>query len=187
MSKKTPDNNDIELFRLTVGKVNPVSSDKVQLKPKAKPKPFPQAKTDNFSEKFSSDSFYDTEQLSHEDIMTFTAPGLQKNILKKLRKGYFGVHSELDLHGSTSKAAKQQLLQFLHFCVEDGVRCAHIIHGKGYRSSENFPVLKNNLNIWLRQHQDVQAFCSAPVRDGGAGAVYVLLRLSQKYRNQEDT
>ena len=186
MAKKTPDNNDIELFRLSVGKVNPVTNDKVQLKPNAKPKPLPQAKTDNFSEKFSSDSFYDTEQLSHEDIMTFTTPGLQKNILKKLRKGYFGVNSELDLHGLTSEAAKQQLLKFLHFCVEDGARCAHIIHGKGYRSSDNFPVLKNNLNLWLRQHQDVMAFCSAPVRDGGAGAVYVLLRLSQKYRNQED-
>ena len=187
MTKKYPDKDDIELFRQTVGKVNPVSSDKVQLNPKVIPKPFPQAKTDNLNEKFSSDSFYDTGNLSHEDIMTFISPGLQKNTLKKLRKGYFGVNAELDLHGLTSEAAKQQLLQFLNFCVEDSVRGAHIIHGKGYRSSNNFPVLKNNLNLWLRQHQDVQAFCSAPARDGGAGAVYVLLRLSQKHRNQEDS
>jgi DNA-nicking Smr family endonuclease len=56
------------------------------------------------------------------------------------------------------------------------------VHGKGYRSLDNQPVLKNNLNLWLRQHRDVQAFCSASPKDGGAGAVLVLLRLSEKYR-----
>jgi DNA-nicking Smr family endonuclease len=177
VKKKDPDKDDIELFRQTIGKVNLVTNDKVQLKAKAKPKPVPQIKTDSLSEKISADNLRDTEQLSHEDTMTFISPGLQKNVLKKLRKGYFGVNTELDLHGLTSEAAKQQLLHFLHFCVEDGIRCVHIIHGKGYRSSNNFPVLKNSLNLWLRQHQDVLAFCSAPIKDGGAGAVYVLLRL----------
>lgn len=186
MRKKIPDNTDSELFRLSVGEVNRVTNDKVELKPKARPKPFPQIKTNNLNEKLSADNFYDTEDLSHEDTMTFTSPGVQKNVLKKLRKGHFGIDAELDLHGLTSEAAKLQLLRFLHYCVEDGVRSAHIIHGKGYRSANNVPVLKNNLNLWLRQHQDVLAFCSAPARDGGAGAVYVLLRLSEKYRNQEE-
>jgi DNA-nicking Smr family endonuclease len=186
VTKKTPDNKDSELFRLSVGKVKRVTNDKVELSQKTKPKPFPQIKTNDLGEKLSADSFYDTEQLSHEDTMAFTSPGVQKNVLKKLRKGHFGIDAELDLHGLTSEAAKQQLLRFLHFCFEDGVRSAHIIHGKGYRSSNNIPVLKNSLNLWLRQHQDVLAFCSAPARDGGAGAVYVLLRLSQKHREQED-
>jgi len=57
----------------------------------------------------------------------------------------------------------------------------HIIHGKGYRSENSHPVLKNNLNQWLRQHRDVQAFCSASAKDGGAGAVLVLLHLAEKY------
>jgi DNA-nicking Smr family endonuclease len=37
-------------------------------------------------------------------------------------------------------------------------------------------VLKNKLNAWLRQRDDVLAFCSAPAHDGGSGAAYVLLR-----------
>lgn len=38
------------------------------------------------------------------------------------------------------------------------------------------PVLKQKVNLWLRQRQDVLAFCSALRRDGGTGALYVLLR-----------
>lgn len=186
MTKK-PDNSEIELFRQSIGKVKPVDSDRVVLKPKVKPKPYPQTKPTNFEEKFAGDSYYETEQLSNEDIMSFISAGLQKNVLKKLRKGFFGLDAELDLHGLTSSIAQQELLRFLHFCVEDGIRAVHIIHGKGHRSSDNYPVLKNHLNLWLRQHQEVLAFCSASARDGGTGAVYVLLRLAQKYREQEDT
>jgi DNA-nicking Smr family endonuclease len=61
----------------------------------------------------------------------------------------------------------------------------HIIHGKGYRSVDSHPVLKNDLNLWLRQHKDVQAFCSAPPKSGGTGAVFVLLRLSEKFTHDD--
>jgi len=51
-----------------------------------------------------------------------------------------------------------------------------IIHGKGYGSREQAPVLKNSLNSWLRQHPDVLAFSSTRPEHGGTGAVHVLLR-----------
>ena len=113
----------------------------------------------------------EVEKVGLEDSLSFIAVGLQKNVLKKLRKGYFGLDAEIDLHGLTSDEAKRQLLNFLHRCVEEGYRCVHIVHGKGNRSPDNHPILKNNLNLWLRQHKDVQAFCSAPVKHGGTGAV----------------
>ena len=64
------------------------------------------------------------------------------------------------------------------------LRCAHIIHGKGYRSGERQPVLKRKVNYWLRLRPDVLAFCSATPRDGGTGAVYVLLRNPDKARRE---
>jgi DNA-nicking Smr family endonuclease len=51
-----------------------------------------------------------------------------------------------------------------------------IIHGKGYGSREQAPVLKSRLNHWLREQQDVLAFCSSRRDQGGTGAVNVLLR-----------
>ena len=51
-----------------------------------------------------------------------------------------------------------------------------IVHGKGLRSRQGQPVLKVKVNHWLRQREEVLAFCSARPVDGGTGAVYVLLK-----------
>ncbi|MGZ4970780.1 MAG: Smr/MutS family protein [Methylobacter sp.] len=181
MAKKNLTPEDSDLFRTAIGKVRAIKSDKVLLTKDGKPKPFPKSKAVNVEERLIDIIEFDVEKVSLEDSMSFTASGLQHNVLKKLRKGQFGLDAEIDLHGLNSNEAKRQLLHFLHDCVEDGCRCVHIVHGKGYRSADNHPVLKNNLNIWLRQHKDVQAFCSAPPKDGGTGAVFVLLQLSEKY------
>ena len=41
-------------------------------------------------------------------------------------------------------------------------------------------MLKQKVNYWLRLRDEVLAFCSATRRDGGSGAVYVLLRNPRK-------
>ncbi|PPK72881.1 DNA-nicking Smr family endonuclease [Methylobacter tundripaludum] len=181
MAKKKLTPEDSDLFRQTIGKVQTVKSDKVLLTEGNKPKPYPKSQTVNVAEHLNGAADFNVENVGIEDSLSFAAPGLQHSVLKKLRKGQFGLDAEIDLHGLNSNKAKRQLLHFLHDCVEDGCRCVHIIHGKGYRSMDNHPVLKNNLNLWLRQHKDVQAFCSAPPKDGGTGAVFVLLQLSEKY------
>lgn len=178
MSKKILSKDDIELFRHSIGKVRPVNNDKVLLLNQEKPKPRPKPRAVNVEDDLIGTDVNDVEKLTSEDTLSFTAPGLQKNVLKKLRKGQYGMDAEIDLHGLNSPEAKRQLLNFLRASVTNGCRCVHIVHGKGYRSSSDYPILKNNLNVWLRQHKNVQAFCSAPARSGGAGAVYVLLQLS---------
>lgn len=186
MVKKILSSEDSDLFRQAAGEVRPVISDKVVLQQRSKPKPYPKKRQPEVELRLDSRVMHDGENLSVEDRMLYHVVGIQKTVLKKLRSGYFGLDAELDLHGLTGEQAKYQLLHFLHRCVDEGRRCVHIIHGKGYRSPDMQPVLKNNLNLWLRQHCDVLAFCSAPLRDGGAGAVYVLLRLEEKYRDQEE-
>jgi len=181
VAKKNLTPEDSDLFRLTIGKVHAVKSDKVPLSKANRPKPYPKSQAVNVEEHLNSATEFDVEKVGLEDSLSFTSPGLQHNVLRKLRKGQFGLDAEIDLHGLNSNEAKRQLLHFLHDCVKNGCRCVHIVHGKGYRSADNHPVLKNNLNLWLRQHKDVQAFCSAPPKDGGTGAVFVLLQLSEKY------
>lgn len=181
MAKKNLSKEDSDLFRQAIGKVRTVKSDKVALTPDKKPKPYPKVQTVDVEGHLNSAVELVVDKLDIEDTFNFLAPGLQHSVLKKLRKKQFGLDAEIDLHGLTSVEAKRQLLHFLHDCVENGHRCVHIVHGKGYRSTDNRPILKNNLNLWLRQHQDVQAFCSAPQRDGGAGAVFVLLQVTAKF------
>ncbi|ATG91757.1 Smr/MutS family protein [Methylomonas koyamae] len=181
MTKKTTSPDDSALFRNTVGQVKAIDTNTVNLQPAGKPRPFPKSKPLEQVDPLRNDIAGELDTLFQEDRIAFLAPGLQKSVLKKLRKGQYGLDAEIDLHGLTSRAAKQRLLNFLHDCVENGIRCAHIIHGKGYNSPDNQPVLKNDINLWLRQHQDVLAFCSAPPKSGGSGAVFVLLRLSDKF------
>jgi DNA-nicking Smr family endonuclease len=190
VTKKIISPKDRDLFRQSVGDVRAVISDKVQLKQDNPPKPYPKPQPYDLNEDWHNAIDLDIDNVSHEDTLSFTAPGIQNSVLAKLRKGFFGVQAEIDLHGLNSDAAKQQLLHFLHSSTVSGYRCVHIIHGKGYRSSDTHPILKNHINRWLRRHKDVQAFCSASQKQGGAGAVYVLLKISKdhpdKYNSQNE-
>ncbi|QWF70178.1 Smr/MutS family protein [Methylomonas paludis] len=186
MTKKPSFTDDEQLFRASVGKVKAIKANTVILKPDTKPRPIPLAKAMEQLDPLQNPVDNSLENLYQEDKMAFLAAGLQKNVLKKLRKGYYGLDADIDLHGLSSRAALQLLLDFLQHSVENGKRSVLIVHGKGYHSPDNRPVLKNDLNLWLRQHQDVLAFCSAPQRSGGAGAVLVLLRLSHKYHDIDE-
>ncbi len=179
--------SDAELFRQTIGAVQAVKQDKVALheQRKSKPKPYPKPLIINFDAHLTCRNMEDVDIVGMYDSMSFVSTGIQNNVLKKLRRGFFGIDAEIDLHGLNSQHAKKQLLHFLHNSVEEGCRCVHIVHGKGYRSLDNLPVIKNELNHWLRQHKDVQAFCSASSKEGGTGALFVLLRVINKFEEDD--
>ena len=89
------------------------------------------------------------------------------------------IENHLDLHGMTVVEARQTLLQFIAECEGSGIRNVLVVHGKGYSSPNNKPVIKAYVNHWLKLSPTVLAFCSAQPSDGGTGAVYVLLKNSR--------
>jgi len=106
-------------------------------------------------------------------------PGLNPDIIHRLALGRFPVQAHLDLHGLTLTQARQRVEGFLEKSRRLGMRCVLIIHGRGLSSPEGRPVLKPHLVAWLSRsglRKHVLAFTSARPYDGGAGAVYVLLR-----------
>ena len=108
--------------------------------------------------------------------LLFQRQGVRHRTMTQLRRGRLSVQAQLDLHGFTVEAAKPELARFLLACRQAGRLCVRIIHGKGLGSPQGRPVLKNKLPGWLRQRDEVLAYCSAPRTDGGSGAVYVLLK-----------
>jgi DNA-nicking Smr family endonuclease len=108
--------------------------------------------------------------------LSFQRGGVRIQVMRRLKRGLIPVDNELDLHGLTQTAARDELADFLVRSRDTGHRCVRVIHGKGYRSGARGPVLKTAVNLWLRRHTDVIAFASARAIDGGTGAVYVLLR-----------
>ena len=111
-----------------------------------------------------------------EGEQTFLRRGLGSDVLAKLRRGHWVICEDLDLHGLTAPEARIATATFLGACVQRGVRCVRIVHGKGLRSPNREPVLKRKLGHWLMQRDEVLAFCEARPTDGGSGAVVVLLR-----------
>ncbi len=170
--------DDSSLFRKAMHQVRPLKHDARTRPPARRPKPVrnqrhhdePEVMDDLLSDWSNADAVEAGEEL------LFTRPGLQHNSLRKLRRGQLSVSAELDLHGLNATEARLVLTDFLHTCRRQQQTCVRIIHGKGFGSRNQIPVLKNKVNGWLRQREEVLAFCSARPADGGTGAVYVLLK-----------
>jgi len=106
------------------------------------------------------------------------APGIDRDVLRRLRSGEIKRDARLDLHGLHAPAARRRVHERLRSVHAEGGRCVLVIHGRG-RHSEGEPVLKDALLEWLAEPPVaslVMAFASASGGDGGVGATYVLLR-----------
>jgi DNA-nicking Smr family endonuclease len=107
------------------------------------------------------------------------ARGLDPRVVKRLRRGDFAVQAHVDLHGMLKDEAKSQLEAFLTKARQQGKRCVLVVHGRGLHSKDQVPVLKEALKRWMhtsRFSRHVLGFSTARPHDGGAGAVYVLLK-----------
>jgi DNA-nicking Smr family endonuclease len=114
-----------------------------------------------------------------EEFIEGHARGLDGHVVRKLRKGDFAVQGHVDLHGLLKDEAKLLLEAFLAGARQSGKRCVLVVHGRGLHSKDQVPVLKEALKRWMgtdRFARHVLAFATARPHDGGAGAVYVLLK-----------
>jgi DNA-nicking Smr family endonuclease len=114
-----------------------------------------------------------------DEFIEGRAAGVSHDIVRKLRRGEFAVQGHVDLHGLTRDEAKREVDAFLRSSRNSGKRCVLVVHGRGLHSKDQLPVLKDALRTWLstaRFSRHVLAFATARPADGGAGAIYVLLR-----------
>jgi len=117
-----------------------------------------------------------SSKVSAFESLSYSQPGVRTQELSRLKKGNFKIEAVLDLHGFILSDAEQEIDDFIALCFAKQQRHIRIIHGKGYNSSEQYPILKNLVNQTLRQLNEVIAFSSTPEKDGGVGAVNILLK-----------
>lgn len=109
--------------------------------------------------------------------------GLDPRLVRRLRRGDFSWQAFVDLHGLTAAEARAEVERFIVKAFRDGRRCVLIVHGRGHNSKDHTPVLKEGLKTWLARGalgKVVLAFATARPNDGGAGALYVLLRRDRR-------
>jgi DNA-nicking Smr family endonuclease len=114
-----------------------------------------------------------------DEYMEGAVVGIDPDLLRKLREAEFSYQAHLDLHGMTADEARIAVDRFIVASMLRGLRCVLVIHGRGLNSRDQIPVLKQHMSSWLnrgRLKRLVLAFATARPCDGGAGALYILLR-----------
>ena len=135
-------------------------------------------KTKEHKEKFETEFFHSENE---EKKL------LEKNTLKKIKKGKLRIESVLDLHGFTINESKEKVVDFILRNYKVKKRLLLLITGKGKR----LPVsdgwrgtgkLKENVPLWLSSVQlskYILWFDSANPENGGEGALMIYLKKSK--------
>ncbi len=99
---------------------------------------------------------------------------------KRLVSGIARIDARLDLHGMVERDAHEALVRLVEESAGRGCRILLVVTGKGRLGRG---VLRRNLPLWLeapRLRHHVTGYRVAFARDGGAGAVYILLRRNKQ-------
>ncbi|PWC32240.1 Smr/MutS family protein [Azospirillum sp. TSO35-2] len=108
-------------------------------------------------------------------------PGSTANIDRRtgdrFRRGELSIDGRIDLHGMTQAQAHHALAGFVHRAWNEGRRCVLVITGKG--SFGSLGILRQATPRWLADpalRPMVLAIQPAQPKDGGDGALYVLIK-----------
>lgn len=177
MSKS--DDNQPSEFRRLMAEVDRIEQNHHPSAPNlGKKKLKPVAYKDQQDDQDETDFFFNQIDLNHgntlgcEDQIAYNAGGIRVKTLKQLRKGQVNVQGTIDLHGMNQATAYGCLMDFINQATHNNWRCIRVIHGKGSEQA----ILKNCCYQWLKESYAVLAMQSCIPKDGGTGAIYVLLR-----------
>jgi DNA-nicking Smr family endonuclease len=104
--------------------------------------------------------------------------GIDRANAERLKRGLHPIEARLDLHGMSQVEAHRALAAFVRGSHNSGRRCVLVITGRGFGPSGP-GVLKLAVPRWLEEpglRRQILAIAPAQPRDGGVGALYVLLR-----------
>ncbi len=122
-----------------------------------------------------SDTVATLNPVGSQANLSYRIATLQHSVFEDLKAGNLRWFEAVDLHGCTVEEARVAVLQIIQMAKDENKNVIKIVHGKGPDA-----ILKTYVNGWLRQHRDVLAFVSAPEKQGGTGAVLVLLKRAEK-------
>ncbi len=112
------------------------------------------------------------------ELRSGRAVDLDARTMERLRRGRMRPEARLDLHGMTQDEAQKAVGGFIAASRDAGRRCVIVITGRG-RAKLSGGVLREQAPRWLNLQPtrgDILGFAEAQPKDGGAGALYVLLR-----------
>ncbi|RZG80286.1 DNA mismatch repair protein MutS [Acinetobacter sp. WCHAc060033] len=177
--------SDADLFKTALGGVKKIDNSNIAKIERTNIRKKPDAKT--LAKRAAAEGAFETDDAELSDTQAVLNPvasqaalsyriaTLQHKVFEDLKAGNLRWFEAVDLHGCTVEEARSAVLQIIQIAKDENQNVIKIVHGKGPDA-----ILKTYVNGWLRQHRDVLAFVSAPEKQGGTGAVLVLLKRAEK-------
>lgn len=171
--RRFPDEDDVRLWRMVTADITPLnkrdlSSPKTELR---KPPPPPARQT--IAAAMPAPPAARPVRRKPPVLAHGETPDMDRRTAERLRRGQLPIDMRLDLHGMTRDPAHQVLSTTLAAAWSGGRRVVLVITGKGQG------ILQSAVPRWLNEGDNrrrVLAFCHAQPKDGGSGALYVLLK-----------
>mgnify|MGYP000323572450 CR=1 FL=1 len=185
----TASTDENDLFLQEMGDIEPIQVEKRISKKRDNPSDLiSQARRKNATLEIEKDKNHlDSDHVDLLDpyyTLEFKRPGVQNGVFRKLKQGKYPQDARLDLHRMSVENARQEVYGFIKTAMAYDVRSLIIIHGKGSHGLSEAVILKSYVHRWLPDMEEVQAYCSAQQHHGGIGAVYVLLKKSEKKKQE---
>lgn len=177
--------SDADLFKTALGGVKKIDNSNIAKIERTDVRKKPDAKI--LAKRAAAEGAFETDDAELSDTQAILNPvasqatlsyriaTLQHKVFEDLKAGNLRWFEAVDLHGCTVEEARSAVLQIIQIAKAENQNVIKIVHGKGPEA-----ILKTYVNGWLRQHRDVLAFVSAPEKQGGTGAVLVLLKRAEK-------
>lgn len=172
--------DDEDLFRNAMGDVTPLKDCATTQWLRAPSTKAPRVVSPDSEENFLTRGFLDIVPLAMP--LEYKADGIQQGVLDKLRLGRYPLDASLNLLRQPVETCRLSLFSFMQEARKQGLRNLLIIHGKGRNDESHANIVRSYLARWLQQFDEVQSYCTAQPQHGGAGALYVGLRKTEKAR-----
>lgn len=165
-----------DIFLAAVGDVKPLNND-ADIRWNPQPRTHQQHKPDNSQlDNILTVGYLDIIPLSVG--LEYHLDGVQPGVLEKLRLGKYQQQTSLNLIRQPVEQCRQQLFALIRRATRDGLRNVLIVHGKGKQDDTHANIVRSYLARWLKEFDEVQAYCQAAAHQGGSGACYVMLKKS---------
>ncbi|MBR2141049.1 MAG: Smr/MutS family protein [Rickettsiales bacterium] len=112
--------------------------------------------------------------------------GIDRGLDKKLKNGDFSIDLKVDFHGMTLDEAFEHLIYVVNYAYNNGLRFLLLITGKGSGTKDGRETIKSMMEHWFI-HKDIVGkvikYVDAKHKDGGTGALYVLIKRNNNYKS----
>ena len=155
--------SDTTLWRRAMRGVKPLSPHPAPAQPKSLPPIVPASKTGAPAPNSAPES---------PPLAVDRPAGIDRANAERLKRGKHRIEARLDLHGMIQDEAHRALAGFIRGARANGKRCVLIITGRS-------GVLRAAVPRWFDEPEfrpHLLAIATAQPRDGGSGALYVMLR-----------